>query len=147
MRWCSWCADPADAPILLLRRSCCCAYPADALILLMHWSCWCTDADDALMLLMYWCCWCTDALMLLNQDQDLLADLSIAICSSWVCILWPSMCVAVQQLRIWFAAENRFSWRRRGGGVALSLVCCVCTHSHPPPSPQSPCDKLEQGTL
>ena len=37
------------------------------------------------MLLMRWCCWCTDAadpLMLLNQDQDLLADLCKAICSS-----------------------------------------------------------------
>ena len=37
------------------------------------------------MLMMRWCCWCTDAadpLMLLNQDQDLLADLCKAICSS-----------------------------------------------------------------
>ena len=96
MCWCCWCADAADALMLLMCWccwradaadalvcwSCWCADPADALNLLMHWSCWCTDADDALMLLMYWCCWCTDALMLLNQDQDLLADLSIAICSS-----------------------------------------------------------------
>ena len=61
--WCANPADPPDAPILLLRRSC-----------------WCTDPADALMLLMHRC---SDALMLLNQDQDLLADLSIAICSSF----------------------------------------------------------------
>ena len=44
-----------------------------------------TDAAKMLMLLMRWCCWCNAAaemLMLLNQDQDLLADLSIALCSS-----------------------------------------------------------------
>ena len=76
-----WCADAADALMLLMHRSFWCADPADALFLLMHWSCWCTDADDALMC---WCCWCADALMLLNQDQDLLADLSIAICSSFL---------------------------------------------------------------
>ena len=95
--WCTflmhqscWCTNPADAPILLMRWSCWCADPADALILLMSWSCRCTDADDALVLLMYWCCWCADAIMLLNHDQDLLADLSIAICSSCIsrhCIL------------------------------------------------------------
>ena len=48
--------------------------------------------DDALMLVMYWCCWCTDARMLLNQDQDLLADLTIAICSSF------QICQAFQQI-------------------------------------------------
>ena len=74
----------------MLLMSCCCWCPAavDALMLLMllmRWCCWCADADEALMLLMYWCSWCTDALMLLNQDQDLLADLSIAICSSFHC--------------------------------------------------------------
>ena len=82
MCWCCWCADAADALMQLMRWCCWCADPADALIMLMHWSCWCTDDDDALMLLMYWCCWCADALMQLNQDQDLLADLSKAICSS-----------------------------------------------------------------
>ena len=57
-------------------------------MLLMRWCCWCNVAADALLLLMLlmrwccWCCWCADAQMLLNQDQDLLADLSIAICSS-----------------------------------------------------------------
>ena len=44
--------DPADTPLLLM----------------IHWNCWCTNA--------------TDALILLNQDQDILADLSIATCSS-----------------------------------------------------------------
>ena len=90
LSWCIWADIPssgcaAAAQILLMRWCCWCADPADAPILLMRWSWWCTDADDALMLLMYWWCWCTDALMLLNQDQDLLADLSIAICSSYNC--------------------------------------------------------------
>ena len=50
--------------------------PADtALLLMIHWNCWCTNA--------------TDALILLNQDQDILADLSIAICSSFIfCMIW-----------------------------------------------------------
>ena len=64
-----------------MRWSCCYTDADDALVLLMYWCCWCINGGDALMV-MYWCCWCTDALMLLNQDQDLLADLSIAICSS-----------------------------------------------------------------
>ena len=34
------------------------------------------------MLMMHWCCCCADVLILLNQDQVLLVDLSIAICSS-----------------------------------------------------------------
>ena len=57
-------------------------------MLLKHCCCWCTDA---LMLMMPWCCWCTVAanvLTLLNQDRDFLADLSIAICSSYfMCLL------------------------------------------------------------
>ena len=78
MRFCCWCC------------CCCwCADAADAIVLLLSWCCWCADAAadaaDALMLLMRWCCWyadVADALMLLNQDKDLLADLFIAICSS-----------------------------------------------------------------
>ena len=38
--WCCWCADAADA-----------------LMLLMRWCCWCADAADVLMLLMHWCYW------------------------------------------------------------------------------------------
>ena len=51
----------------MMHRSCWCADPADATILLMRWSCWsalscwCTDTDIALVLLMYGCCWCADA--------------------------------------------------------------------------------------
>ena len=45
MRWCFWCADAADA-----------------LMLLMGWCCWCADAAAAaLMLLKCWCCLCTVA--------------------------------------------------------------------------------------
>ena len=83
------CCWGADALMLLMHWCCWCADVADALMLLMLWCCWCSDAADAvdvLMQLMYWCCWCTDAadaLMLLNQDEDLLADLSKAICSSF----------------------------------------------------------------
>ena len=55
---------------------------ADALLLLIRCCCWCNIAADALLLLMHWCVGSADALMLLNQDQDLLADLSIAFCSS-----------------------------------------------------------------
>ena len=103
MRWCCWCADAAAVLIMLMRWYCWCRWcgwcpdPADALMLLMRWCCWCADAAEVLMLLMRWCadamlllmCWCSwctdaaDALMLLNQDQDLLADLSKAICSSF----------------------------------------------------------------
>ena len=67
---CNWCANAADA-LMLLMRCCClccwCADAADALMLLMRWCCWCcwccwyADAADKLMLLMRWCCWCTDA--------------------------------------------------------------------------------------
>ena len=61
----------------------------------MHWCCWCTDPVDALMLLMHWCTNATESILnieshytgvcprWLNQYQDLLADLSIAICSSY----------------------------------------------------------------
>ena len=62
---------------------------ADAPIWLMRWSYWCADPPDfayalnLLILLMYWCTDAADALMLLNQDQDLLPDLSIAVCSSF----------------------------------------------------------------
>ena len=45
---------------------------------LMRWCSWCADA------LMRWCTDAADALMLLNQDQDLPADLSKAICSSFL---------------------------------------------------------------
>ena len=81
-----WCTDAADAMMLLilLMNWCCWGNDvADTLTLLMPWCCWCADAAYVLM---RWCCWCAkaaDALMLLNQDQDLLADLSIAICSSY----------------------------------------------------------------
>ena len=69
------------------------------------------------MLLMRWCCWCTDAadpLMLLNQDQDLLADLCKAICSSltnWRSGRWGIW-------RIWSATRRgrlsspRWEWGR-----------------------------------
>ena len=60
MRQSCWCADPADAPILLMRRSCWCADPADAPILLMRQSCWCADPADARILLMRRSCWCAD---------------------------------------------------------------------------------------
>ena len=65
---------------------------------LEHWCCDCADAAEAaealmllvllvlLMELMRWCTDAADALMLLNQDQDLLADLSKAICSSYFMI-------------------------------------------------------------
>ena len=101
--WCCWCADADDALMLMMRCCCGCTDAADALMLLMHLCCWCTVADDgllllihcccwcavaadaanALMLLMRWCCWCTE--MLLNKDQDQLADLSIlAFCSGFI---------------------------------------------------------------
>ena len=91
IRWCCLCAVVADAlmlqmycswwftaggyaPKVLMCQSCWCADLADVPILLIRWSCWCTDAHDALMLMMQ---------MPLNQDQDSVADLSIAICSSF----------------------------------------------------------------
>ena len=54
----------------------------------MNRSCWCVNPADAMMLMICWCWWYTDAvdaLMLLNRDQDMLVDLSIAICSSSKC--------------------------------------------------------------
>ena len=78
---CCWCADATEVLMLLMHCSC------YVLLLQMRWCCWSIVAADALMLMMPWCCWCTVAanvLMLLNQDQDFLADLSIAICSSFI---------------------------------------------------------------
>ena len=89
-----------------MHRRCWCANPADPLILLillMHRPCWCADSSDALMRMMHWCCWCTDvvdALMLLNQDQDLLADLSISICSSLFFRHWSYQTNTKQQTKI-----------------------------------------------
>ena len=60
MHWCCWCADAADALILLMLLMRWCTDAPNALMLLMHWCCWCADAADALM---RWCCWCADALM------------------------------------------------------------------------------------
>ena len=82
MRWWCWCADAADAVMLLMGKNCLCADAADELLLLLRWWCWCTDAAntlmllmllmhcrcscaDELMLLMHYCCWCADVLMLL----------------------------------------------------------------------------------
>ena len=101
-----------------MRRSCWFTYPADAL---MHWSCWFTDADDALMLLMYWCCWCTDALMLLNQDQDLLADLSIAICSSFPLNMIPWY---PKQIFLHCEEAEKFIFVRPHKTFYMPVSCC-----------------------
>ena len=76
---CNWCANAADALMLLMRCCCLCCWCADAadalmlLMLLISLCCWCAYAADELillmmMLLMHWCCWCAfaaDMLMLL----------------------------------------------------------------------------------
>ena len=127
--------------MLLMRRSCWCAYPADTL---MHWSCWCTDADDALVLLMYWYYWCADAIMLLNHDQDLLADLSIAICSSirrnlfHLSVLSSTLRVApslsnmdhvmVRVLCLWISCFS-FSYKKAPTYLTTYLLSpCIVTH-------------------
>ena len=53
---CCWCADAADAMLLLLHCCCWCTVAADALMLLMRWCCCCADATEVLMLLMHCCC-------------------------------------------------------------------------------------------
>ena len=81
----------------------------------MHRTYWCTDPADPADVLMHWCCWCTDALMLLNQDQDLLADLSIAICSSFrrknlyelqTCVSFVNLILLTEILLRWIMAWN-----------------------------------------
>ena len=77
---CNWCANAADA-LMLLMRCCClccwCADAADALMLLMRWCCWCTKG---LMLLMCWCYWCADA----AYAADALMLLMLMMC--WCCL-------------------------------------------------------------
>ena len=75
MSWSCWCADPADALILLMSWSCWSNDSAEklilltayelillmhCLILLMSWSSWSADPADPLILLMSWSCWCAD---------------------------------------------------------------------------------------
>ena len=78
MHCCCWCADAADALMLLLLLLRWCYWSADAAnaLLLLRWCCCeCTDADAAdaadvlMLLLLLWCCWCTDALMLLRESE------------------------------------------------------------------------------
>ena len=87
MRWYCWCSDDADVLMLLmhwcttLMRWCC--WCADVLMLLIRWCCWCASADASI--LMHWC-WCAydDGVVDQDQDQDQLADLSGAFCSSYI---------------------------------------------------------------
>ena len=113
MRWCCWCADVADVLMLLmlLMRGCCWCC----------WCCWCADAvdaADALMLLIRWYCWCTDALMLLNQDQDQLADLSIAFCSSY--LFWRHSLLMVKMMLMTCLHSKAEVWPEK---VFIQEVC------------------------
>ena len=130
-----WCANPADPPILLTNWSCWFPDLADAPVPLMRWSYWCADPADfayAPNLLMYWSTdAAADALMILSQDQELLVDLSIAICSSflsWI-IQWfliQDYSVSETTLERIFLGSTRSEertemWRRR----QRSLLSCV----------------------
>ena len=92
------------------------------LMLLMHWYCWCADAAEVLM---GWCTDAADALMLLNQDQDLLADLSKAICSSYHIGHHP------YQHSLWKPAPLPANYRpslQHSAKPLPMLACCASWH-------------------
>ena len=76
MHWCCWCSDVVDVLI------CWCTEAADVLMPILIRRCWCTDDNDG-----GGCMWVVGVVVVVgvlhwDHDQDQLADLSSAFCSS-----------------------------------------------------------------
>jgi len=112
---CNWCANAADA-LMLLMRCCClccwCADAADALMLLMRWCCWYADAADKLMLLMRLCCWWAD-----TADADA-ADVMMLL-MHWCC--WCADAADMLMLLM-----GSCCWCVADAADALMCCCCCC---------------------
>ena len=125
MCWCCWFV--ADAPMLLMCWCCWCNVAANVMLLLMRCCCWCIDAANVLMcwcidafdaLLIRWCCWCADAadvlllLMLLNQNQNQVVDLSIAFCSRLTCFFMCASCINLSKQK-YIHNNQKSEWKKQ----------------------------------